>query len=252
MEWTVSDLNKRVKNYNRIYFSNEIELPIVVKLSRQLFNSRSDMFAYSRLRNNVHEIVISVELLDASSEMLRSVLVHELIHAWQDEHDPDVNNDFKELKGHGPAFLKKCEELNRKFKFRYPIQRYIDDRRLKSIEHSSTGVYYVYVMTHSKVEPEIEYPIGVFVKFMYADEIVRLVKRGLLVKYYKDATYTNSVENKIIRNMKVSKAERLVTYSTIKNCTKDTLVSHILNEFTTDFLFTDDDFNYQDGQEVEL
>lgn len=251
MEWTVSDLNKRVKSYNRIYFDNEIELPIVVKLSRHLFNSKSDMYAYSTLRDDVHEIVISAKLLNVSSEMLRSVLVHELIHAWQDEHDPEANADFKELQGHGPAFIKKCEELNGKFKFRYPIQRYMDDRRIQNIERSSSSVYYVYKMTNSKVEPTIDYPIGVFVKLLYKNEIDKLKLHGLSVKYYRNAVYSNKAEWKPDRNRKVSESDNLVTYNLIKDCTADTLIKHVLDKLNKYCIATDDDFNYQDGIEAE-
>lgn len=251
MEWTVSDLNKRVKSYNRIYFDNEIELPVVVKLSRHLFNSGSNTYAYSSTRGNTHEIVVSIKLLNASSEMIRSVLVHELVHAWQDEHDPKANDNFKELQGHGPAFMKKCEELNSKFKFRYPIQRYMDDRRIQSVERSSGNIYYVYKMINSKVEPSVEYPIGVFVKFLYKNEIDRLKRHGLSVKYYKNAVYSDTTEWKPDRNKRVSESDNFVTYNMIKDCTADTLIKHILDKLNKYCIATDDDFNYQDGIEVD-
>lgn len=252
MEWTVSDLNKRVKNYNRIYFNNEIELPIIVKLSRHLFNSGSNAFAYSILRNDTHEIVISAKLLGASAEVLRNILIHELIHAWQDEHDPEANDDFKELKGHGPAFLKKCEELNSKFKFRYPLTRYASERKIRSIDRSSGSVYYVYKLTTSKVEPGLTYPIGVFVKLLYKDEIVHLINKGLSVKYYNKAVYSDSFEWKPYRHKLVANTDLLVTYNSIKNCTTNNFVKYILDEFRSVRTATDDDFNYQDGQEIDL
>lgn len=252
MEWTVSDLNGRVKNYNRIYFNNEIELPIVVKLSKHLFNSENTTYAYSILKNNTHHIVISAKLLNVSNEMLRSVLVHELIHAWQDEHDPEADVNYKELEGHGPAFLKKCEELNSKFKFRYPIERYMDDHRVQVIDRSSGSVYYVYKLTTSKVEPDLTYPIGVFVKLLYRDEIVHLVNRGLTVKYYDKAVYSDSFEWKPYRHKLVANTDLLVTYNSIKNCTADNFVQYILDEFRSVKVATDDDFNYRDGREIDL
>lgn len=252
MEWTVSDLNNRVKRYNKKYFDNEIELPIIVKLSRNLFNSGSKIYAYSRLKNDTHEIVISARLLNASDEILKSILVHELVHAWQDEHDTEANDNFKELSGHGPAFIKKCEELNNRFKFRYPIQRYIDDRQAKSVKRSSGNVYYVYVMTHSKVEPSMTYPIGVFIKLLYRDEIVHLQNKGLSVKYYDKAIFTNSVDVVSYREKTVTLTDALITYSNIKNCTKDNLIQQILDVFSWNHIFTDDDFNYRDGQEIDV
>lgn len=252
MEWTVSDLNNRVKNYNRIYFNNEIELPIVVKLSRHLFNSGSRTFAYNRFRNDTHEIVISARLLSVSNEILRSILVHEMIHAWQDEHDPEFYDNFKEHGGHGQAFLKKCEELNSKFKFRYPLERYVDDHRSKVIDRKSSGVYYVYKLTTSKVEPSLTYPIGVFVKFLYRDEIVHLVNKGLSVKYYDKAVYSDSFEWKPYRHKLVANTDLLVTYNSIKNCTASNFIQYILDEFRSVKVATDDDFNYQDGREIDL
>lgn len=252
MEWTISDLNKRVKNYNRIYFDNEIKLPIVVKLSRRIFNAGSDTYAYSVFNNDIHEIVISAKLLNASKEMLRSILVHELIHAWQDEHDPEFYVNYKELKGHGPAFLKKCEELNSKFKFRYPLERYVQDRGQKSVKRSSGGVYYVYKMTHSKVKLDLTYPIGVFVKLLYRDEIVHLVNKGLSVKFYDKAVYSDSFEWKPYRHTLVANTDLLVTYNSIKNCTANNFVQHITNEFSSYKIATDDDFNYQDGRNINL
>ena len=252
MEWTVSDLNKRVKNYNRIYFNNEIELPVVVKLSRHLFNSRSDVFAYSVLKNDTHEIVISAKLLGVSSEMLRSVLVHELIHAWQDEHDPEADANFKELRGHGSAFLKKCEELNSKFNFRYPIERYMDNHRIQSIERKAGGVYYIYKLTTSKVEPDLTYPMGVFVKLLYRDEIVHLVNKGLSVKYYDKAVFSESFEVIPYRHRLVANTDALVTYNSIKKCTASNFIQYIIDNFGYVKIATDDDFNYQDGRKIDL
>lgn len=251
MEWTVSELNTRVKRYNKKYFNNEIELPIVVKLSKQLFNSKSNILAYCRLRDSIHEIVLSAKLLNASDEIIKHVLVHELVHAWQDEHDQEADDNFSEVQGHGPAFIEKCEELNSKFRFRYPIQRYMGDRGISSIERSSSSVYYVYKMTHSKVEPSLVFPIGVFVKLLYKDEIVHLQNRGLSVKYYSKAIFTHNVDLPVYRNKIVAQTDALVTYNNIKNSTKDNLIQHVLDIFSWSCVFTDDDFNYQDGVEAK-
>lgn len=100
MDWTLDSLNKKVKNYNRIYFNNEIKLPIVVKWSRHLFNSDSNTNAHCRLINNTHVITINVTYQSVSEEMMRSTLVHEMIHAWQEEYDDDLYADWSKYKGH--------------------------------------------------------------------------------------------------------------------------------------------------------
>ena len=42
---------------------------------------------------------------------MRSTLVHEMIHAWQDEYDPAQYNDWRKLNGHSPAFIKNVKNL---------------------------------------------------------------------------------------------------------------------------------------------
>lgn len=251
MRWTTDILEKRAKIYNRIYFNNEIEKPIVIRWSRHLFNSKSNTHANERYDGDRHVITFNVLYSNASNEAMRNTLVHEMIHAWQDEHDDTMRDNWKELEGHGPAFVKKCEELSSKFKFTYPLTRYVDDSKDKTVNKLNTDVYYVYKMTNTDVEPDIKYPIGVFIKFLYREEIIRLQHRGLSVKYYIAAKFKKTdypdIDNKFVTYTDVP-----ITYTRIKNCTADNFVMYVKDYCGYYHMATNDDFNYEDGLEIDL
>lgn len=107
MDWTLDQLNKRVKIYNRIYFNNEIKYPIEVKWSRQLFNVGSRQNANCRFYNGKHTITFNVTYKNVSDEMMRSTLVHEMIHAWQFEHDDTMYDDWSKMQGHRTSIYSK-------------------------------------------------------------------------------------------------------------------------------------------------
>lgn len=250
MEWTTEQLNKRVKAYNRIYFDNEIRLPIIVKWSRHMFNADSDTLGASLQASDIHVIRLNVKFHTASNDLMKHTLLHEMIHAWQDEHDDKFYDDWKTHEGHTEAFLRKAKEINQKAKLRYPIERYADSRVTKSLRKKSTYVYYVYFITHSKTDEKLQYPIGVFVKFLYKGEVDKLKRHGLSVKYYDNAVYSDTTEWKPDRNQSVSERHNLVTYNFIKDCTPETLIKHVLDKQSRYYIATDDDFNYSDGVEV--
>ena len=147
MQWTAQQLDIRAKAYNRIYFNNEIKKPIYVFWSKTLFNSHSNKNGYCRSLSDRHLIVLNITHKNASDEVMRSLLVHEMIHAWQNEYDPHRNDEWAKYRGHGPSFQQKCAELNAKFKFRYPLARYASTRHMKSIQKTNKDVFYVYKMT---------------------------------------------------------------------------------------------------------
>ena len=251
MRWTTDILQKRVIAYNRIYFNNEIKKPIYIRWSRHLYNSDSTTNAHEKDYDDYHVITFNVSYSNVSDEVMRSTLVHEMIHAWQDEYDPNQYDEWGKYKGHGPAFIKKCEELNAKFKFTYPLMRYTGASKDRTVKKLNTDVYYVYKMTTSRVEPNLKYPIGVFVKFMYREEIVRLQNRGLSVKYYTAAKFGKTeypaLDNKFVTNTDVP-----ITYSKIKDCTADGFVDYIIDYCGLYHVATDDDFNFEDGVEIDL
>ena len=253
MQWTSEILNRRVINYNRIYFNNEIKKPIYVRWSRQLYNSDSGTSAYCLSKPDMHIIRLNVSHSNVSNEMMRGLLVHEMIHAWQNEHDKHFRDNWNEYKGHSESFIKKCAELNSKFKFTYPLMRYAEDKQQFNLKKQNKDVYFVYKMTTSIVAPGIKYPVGVFIKFLYREEIVNLTNKGLSVKYYPIAKFTDKVIIRNLKNKYVTQTDAPTTYSRIKGCkSADEFVSYAKDNVGLYHMFTDDDFNYADGLEIEL
>lgn len=252
MQWTNQQLEKRAKIYNRIYFNNEIERPIVIQWSRHMYNADSSINAYCKSYSTHHLIMFNVSYSHVSDEIMRSTLVHEMIHAWQAEHDPNWRDDWENVKGHGPSFIQKCEELNAKFKFTYPLMRYTAGNKLANLKKQNTDVYYVYKITTSTVDQSISYPIGVFVKFLYREEIVNLQNKGLSVKYYPNARFSNDIEYPALKNKRVAQTDVPVAYTRIKKCTADNFVQTVKDEFGFYHMATDDDFNFNDGLDIEV
>jgi len=252
MQWNIQQLEKRAQIYNRIYFNNEIELPIRIRWSRHLYNTDSNYDAYCRSNDEYHLIRFNVKYSNVSDEIMRSTLVHEMIHAWQDEHDPHCNDDWAKYEGHGPSFIKKCEELNAKFKFTYPLMRYTQGSKLANIVKQNKDVYFVYKIATSDLDPNMKFPIGVFVKFLYRDEIVNLVNKGVLVKYYTNARFSNKTCYPDIDNKYVTQTDIPVTYTRLKQYKSGSFVQFIRDEFGLYHMVSDDDFNFKDGMDVEL
>lgn len=252
MQWTIEQLEKRTKAYNRIYFNNEIKKPIYVRWSRRMYNANSNMNAYHKNFNDYHLIMLNVSYSNVSEEMMRSTLVHEMIHAWQQEYDPNMYAEWSKYKGHGPSFIKKCEELNAKFKFTYPLMRYADKNKLANLKKQNKDVYFVYKMTTSSLAPDVQYPIGVFIKFLYIDEVKSLINKGLSVKYCKNAKFTDKTEYHELNNKYVTQTDVPITYNKIKKCNIDNFVTNTKDEVGWYHIVTDDDFNYNDCVEIDI
>lgn len=254
MEWSIDVLQRKANSYNRIYFNNEIKLPIVIKWSKQLYNAKSDTNAHEKTVDDVHYITFNINMQSVSEEIMRNTLVHEMIHAWQDEYDPHVNDDFKNLAGHGPSFVKKCEELNKKFKFRYPLMRYTSGNKLKSLERSSNGMFFVYKDTYyidDKTGEKVYFPIGVFVKMLYGNEINSLRRRGFKVNYYKNPVFSEHVAMGGFEHKPVESSQSDIKYSFIKNVTAADFVQYMYDNGRRNYLFADDEFNFEDAMKVE-
>lgn len=246
---TSENLTKRVKAYNRIYFNNEIQNPIVVKLSKQLFNSRSKINAYHRFENGCHYIVLNIKLYNASYEILRNTLVHEMIHAWQEEHDSTLYDDFSKLQGHTKAFYNKCDELNKKFKFTYNLDRYVSNNISTQLSKHASDCYYVYVIEKDEYDPTEKYAKGVFVKFLYLEEANHLKRNKLKIRYYKNAKFNDNVHVNIA-NKKVVDTGVLFTYNQIKNCNSFSFTDYICRKYYYQMLIKEDGFNFEDGIEI--
>lgn len=241
---TDENLTKRVKAYNRIYFNNEIEYPIVVKLSKQLFNSHSWKHAYHIFKNDCHYIVLNVKLYNASYEILRNTLVHEMIHAWQEEYDPTFYDNFSKTNGHNEVFYNKCDELNKKFKFTYNLNRYASDNIMTQLSKHANDCFYVYVIEQDYYDPSTKYALGAFVKFLYLDEANHLKRNGLHIRYYKRAKFNNNVPINL-KNKNIVDTDFLYTYYNIKNYTAKTLT-----RYNSWYLVPENNFNFKDGIEI--
>jgi len=255
MDWTLDILNKKAKIYNRIYFNNEITKPIEVKWSRHLFNSDSRTHAHQSTAGGKHIITFNVMYQSVSEEMIRSTLVHEMIHAWQQENDPDFLKDWKEYEGHGPAFIAKCEELNSKFKFTYPIMRYIEGNKSKQFEKQKEGSYFVYKMSYYLEDDgtKVEFPFGCFVKFLMGNEIKHLMRNGLFVKYIRKPIFSDKCKYLVLRGKSPDSAEGkwYVTYNALKKMTSIDFVQSMCDNGYRQYLFDDDDFNFNTAIDVE-
>jgi hypothetical protein len=250
MQWTIDQLQKRAKAYNRIYFNNEIKKPIYVRWSRRMYNTHSRTNAYHKEFDDYHLIMFNVSYSNVSEEMMRSTLIHEMIHAWQSEYDPNLYDEWSKYKGHGPSFTNKCEELNAKFKFTYPLARYFSTNALANLKKQNKDVYFVYIMTTSNLAPDVQYPIGVFIKFLYSDEVKSLINKGLSVKYCKNAKFTDKTEYYSLDNKYVTQTDVPISYSKFKNITVKDFVNDLHDKFGRYHIVTDDDFNYDDCIEV--
>jgi len=131
--------------------------------------------------------------------------------------------------------------------------RYAEDKQQFNLKKQNKDVYFVYTMTTSIVAPGIEYPIGVFIKFLYREEIVNLTNKGLSVKYYPIAKFIDKVEYTDLANKYVTQTDVPTTYSRIKGCkSADEFVSYVKDNVGLYRMVTDDDFNYADGLEIEF
>ena len=85
MEWSLVDLKNLVAEYNKTYFNDEIEKPIVIKWDYSSFKNVECTYATMQYKNKTHILRVNPILHDCSPELMKNTLVHELIHAWQDE-----------------------------------------------------------------------------------------------------------------------------------------------------------------------
>ena len=107
-------------------------------------------------------------------------------------------------------------------------------------------------MTSSRLDPSVRYPIGVFVKFLYSDEIKNLINKGLTVKYCRNAKFTDKTEYRELDNKYVTQTDVPITYSKFKNITAEDFVDDMHDEVGWYHIVTDDDFNYNDCVEVDI
>lgn len=159
-------------------------------------------------------------------------------------------------KGIGPAFIAKCEELNSKFKFTYPLMRYTSGNKLKQLEKQKDGAYFVYKQSYYLEDDgtKVEFPLGCFVKFLYSDEVRKLKRNGLEVKYLRKPTFSNKCKyvNDRGKTLDNTESKWYVTFNNIKNMTAVDFVQSMCDAGYRGYLFDDDDFNFDTAVDVEI
>lgn len=197
MEWSLESIINHINVYNRKYFDNKIKQPIEVEWSRDLYTNDDSEAVTQKLRGK-HKIIFNVKLATASREIMRNTIAHEMIHCLQDEIDRTWKKTYKEDEGHNRFFLKWCAKLNKEHHFRFPLQQYVSTRESKSHIKNSTGVYYVY--QNLEYQNGTIIPCGVFVKFLFSNEIANLRSHGLTVTYFNAIKFTEKVRFVVLKN----------------------------------------------------
>lgn len=197
MDWSLEKIRNHIKVYNRIYFNNKIKYPIEVEWSKKLYTD-DDTEAETHRLNKKHKIIFNIKLATASREIMRNTIAHEMIHCLQAEIDKTWEKTYDEDGGHNSFFLKWCAKLNKEHSFRFPLQRFLSNRESKSHNKNSTGVYYVY--QNLEYQDGTKMPCGVFVKFLYSEEIEQLHSNGLTVQYFNCVKFTNKVRFTELKN----------------------------------------------------
>lgn len=183
MQWNKQKLQKLVNEYNTKYFNNEIKQPLVVKLDRSLYLDDKEWGNATFKNKGVHVIRLNVKLLNADYDLIEGTLVHEMVHCLQDEIDNTWEETYDDDGGHNKFFNDKCDELNKKFNFKYPLQRYVTAEELQALNDTVNGMYYVYGYEYlNDFNPKC--PVGFFIKYLYDIEINMLKRRGFKIKYF--------------------------------------------------------------------
>jgi len=120
-----------------------------------------------------HIIKLNTALYNATPELMKNTLVHELIHAWQAEHEVDLGDEW-----HDDTFNKWCNKLNETGDFLYPLANEATPKEQNAFDKTNKSAFFVYRITKSKKI------YGVFINFLYDNEINWLKNKGFLIKYY--------------------------------------------------------------------
>lgn len=179
MEWSLVDLKNLVAEYNKTYFNDEIEKPIVIKWDYSSFKNVECTYATMQYKNKTHILRVNPILHDCSPELMKNTLVHELIHAWQDEWEDQSAKDYDPHKG---KFIEWCQYLNSNFNFKFPIDELASKKEGKSLKRTIYSLYYVYKDFQAK--DGNTHTVGLFIKVISAADIGRLKAHGLKVKHY--------------------------------------------------------------------
>lgn len=176
MRWYLEDISELIIEYNKKYFHNKIKLPISVKWERSYKTCEA---TYTQQKHS-HLIKINSSLFYASSALMKNTIVHELIHAWQAENEKKLSSNW-----HDDVFKSWCDKLNETGDFRYPLSDTGTLKEWKELEKIFNCAYYVYRKTNKSI-------YGVFINFLYQEEIDWLKNKGFHIKFYDSLKPTNN------------------------------------------------------------
>lgn len=134
--------------------------------------------------------------------------------------------------------------------------RYTSDNKLKQLQRQREGAYFVYKLSYYTDDDgtKVEFPFGCFVKFLFAPEIRHLNRNGLYVKFLRKPIFSDACKYINIRGKSPDSAEGkwYMTYNAIKNMTALDFVQSMCDAGYRQYLFDDDDFNFNTAINVEF
>lgn len=227
MLWSIESITNLIKELNKKYFHNSIKAKIRVEWSRRYYTSNGAEATLTTKATGIHILKLNTALYNATPELMKNTLVHELIHAWQSEHQEDLGDEW-----HDETFHKWCEKLNKTGDFKYPISSTATLKEQKDFDKSNNCAYFVYRITNSKKI------YGVFINFLYDEEINWLKNKGFYLKYFKQIKPKNKALNIDELN---------VYFANISDMTKSQITpTNIKTKIGKSKIFTNKDFNFKD------
>ena len=255
MRWNTTDIEELLRFYIRKYFRNSIKKPVSVVWSRKMFNTILTNITDSEgaeakmyeLTDGSHMLKLNTSMYNASPALMQNTLVHELIHAWQHEHGYEDEKPGM----HGETFMKWCNKLNSTGDFTYPLSPYGTRRESKDYQKAKNSAYYIYKMTSEAGNEKNQFPIGIFINFLYLDECNWLKNKGLKIKYISNLKPGPTAPSDIKKgNTQFSKYFLTLTFLKKNKVDAGNFYRKIHDEWGSSRFFDDTDFNYKDGVEV--
>lgn len=184
---------------------------------------------YQRKQIGTHILKLNTALYNATPELMKNTLVHELIHAWQAEHEENLGDEW-----HDETFNKWCKKLNNTGEFKFPISETATLKEQNDFDKTNNCAYFVYRVTNSKKI------YGVFINFLYMEEVTWLKNKGFYVNYYTQIKPKN----------KFMVGEFNTHFANISELTKLQITpNNIKSKLGRHKIFTNKDFNFKDGLE---
>lgn len=184
---------------------------------------------YQRKQIGTHILKLNTALYNATPELMKNTLVHELIHAWQSEHEENLGDEW-----HDETFNKWCKKLNETGDFLYPLANEATPKEQNAFDKTNNSAFFVYRITKSKKI------YGVFINFLYENEINWLKNKGFLIKYYSKI----KPKNKLLQEEDFN-----IHFANISDMTKSQITpSNIKSKIGKNKIFTNKDFNFRAGR----